>query len=83
MCLFLNDVLIIANSANPNEMQHYAAFHLGLHCRCCISIESSMFVKVAVKGFPVYDGLIHLLVMIVRNVCVFRLTLYHIKLGCI
>ena len=21
-----------ANSAEPDEMQHYAAFHLGLHC---------------------------------------------------
>ena len=21
-----------ANSADPDEMQHYAAFHLGLHC---------------------------------------------------
>ena len=25
-------VLIFANSANPNEMQHYAALNLGLHC---------------------------------------------------
>ena len=25
--------LIIANSADPDEMQHYAAFHLGLHCQ--------------------------------------------------
>ena len=25
-------VLIIANSGNPYEMQHGAAFHLGLHC---------------------------------------------------
>ena len=25
-------VLITANSADPDEMQHYAAFHLGLHC---------------------------------------------------
>ena len=24
-------VLILANSADPDEMQHYAAFHLGLH----------------------------------------------------
>ena len=23
--------LILANSADPDEMQHYAAFHLGLH----------------------------------------------------
>ena len=25
-------VLIFANSAVPDEMQHYAPFHLGLHC---------------------------------------------------
>ena len=25
-------VLILANSADPDEMQHDAAFHLGLHC---------------------------------------------------
>ena len=23
---------MLANSADPDEMQHYAAFHLGLHC---------------------------------------------------
>ena len=23
---------VIANSADPDEMPHYAAFHLGLHC---------------------------------------------------
>ena len=25
-------VIIPANSADPDEMQHYAVFHLGLHC---------------------------------------------------
>ena len=25
-------VLILANSADPDEMQHDVAFHLGLHC---------------------------------------------------
>ena len=25
-------VLILGNSADTDEMQHYAAFHLGLHC---------------------------------------------------
>ena len=25
-------VLVVANSADPDEMPHYAAFHLGLHC---------------------------------------------------
>ena len=28
----LKVVLMLANSADPDEMQHYAAFHLGLHC---------------------------------------------------
>ena len=28
----LNIAFIIANSADPDGMQHYAAFHLGLHC---------------------------------------------------
>ena len=28
----LKVVLILAKSADPNEMQHYAAFHLGRHC---------------------------------------------------
>ena len=28
---FLKVVLILANSADPDEMQHYAAFYLGLH----------------------------------------------------
>ena len=29
--LSLKFVLILANSADPYEMQHYATFHLGLH----------------------------------------------------
>ena len=30
--LYLKIVLMLANSVDPDEMQHYAAFHLGLHC---------------------------------------------------
>ena len=30
--LSLKVVLILPNSADPYEMQHHAAFHLGLHC---------------------------------------------------
>ena len=30
--LSLKTVLTSAKSADPDEMQHYAAFHLGLHC---------------------------------------------------
>ena len=30
--LSLKIVFILANSADPDEMQHYAAFYLGLHC---------------------------------------------------
>ena len=25
-------VFVLVNSANPDEMPHYVAFHLGLHC---------------------------------------------------
>ena len=41
-------VLIVANSADPDEMQHYAAFHLGVHCLPMYPI----------RGFPIYKGLI-------------------------
>ena len=30
--LSLKVVLILANSADPDEMQHNAAFYLGVHC---------------------------------------------------
>ena len=30
--LSLKVVFILANSSDPDEMQHYAVFHLGLHC---------------------------------------------------
>ena len=30
--LFLKINFVLANSADPDEMPHYAAFHLGLHC---------------------------------------------------
>ena len=30
--LSLNVVLILANSADPDEMQHYSAYNLCLHC---------------------------------------------------
>ena len=30
--LSLKVILILANSADPDEMQHSAAFHQGLHC---------------------------------------------------
>ena len=31
LCPFRLLFLILANSADPDEMQQYAAFHLGLH----------------------------------------------------
>ena len=43
--LSLNVVLILTNIADPDEMQHYAAFHLGLHCQS------------PHLGFPVLKGL--------------------------
>ena len=32
---FWEDQFFIANSADPDEMLHYVAFHLGLHCLLC------------------------------------------------
>ena len=44
--LSLNVVVILANSADPDEMQHLiAAFHLGLHC---------------LPKYPLYKGLINI-----------------------
>ena len=37
---------VLANSADPDKMQHYAAFHLGLYC----------LAKYAVRGFPSTKG---------------------------
>ena len=45
----LKVVLILANSADPDEMQHYAAFHLGLHC-----LPKNLF-----RGLSVYKGLMN------------------------
>ena len=39
--------LNLANSADSDEMQQYAAFHLGLHC----------LPKYLYRGFPVYERL--------------------------
>ena len=38
-------VLILANSADPDEMQHYAAFHLGLYCLQKYSFRSFLYTK--------------------------------------
>ena len=45
--LSLDDVLICANSEDPDEMQHHAAFHLGLH----------YFAILPVTVFPEFKGL--------------------------
>ena len=39
--------LAFSNSVDPDEMQHYAAFHMGLHC----------FQKYSFRGFPNTKGL--------------------------
>ena len=44
--LFYRDFLTFINSADPDEMQHYAAFHLGLHC----------FQKCSFRVFSEYKG---------------------------
>ena len=39
-------LIFIASTADPDEMQHYAAFHLGLHC----------LLKYLFRGFPYTKG---------------------------
>ena len=41
----LKVVLILVNSADPNEMQHYAAVHLGLHCLLKYLFRSFQYTK--------------------------------------
>ena len=46
-------VLILANSTDPDEMQHYAAFYLGLHCLPkypFIGVSSIQRVKQYIEG---------------------------------
>ena len=41
--LSMKIVFVLTNSADPDGMRHYAAFHLGLHCLpkyLCTSIQS-------------------------------------------
>ena len=44
---FLSEDLLYLYSVDPDEMQHYAAFHLGLHC----------LQRYSFRGFPEYKGL--------------------------
>ena len=43
----LSEYLFHLSSVDSDEMQHYAAFHLGLHC-----LQKYLF-----RGFPEYKGL--------------------------
>ena len=43
----LKIIFNFTNSVDPGEMQHYAAFHLGLHC-----LQKYLF-----TGFPEHKGL--------------------------
>ena len=41
-CILLSEDMFYLYSVDPDEMQHYAAFHLGLHC-----LQKYLF-----RGFP-------------------------------
>ena len=45
-------IILTAKSVDPDEMQHYAVFHLGLYC----------LQKKFVQGCPKYKGLLEFLV---------------------
>ena len=40
--MYLNIIFILTNSAYPDEMQHFAALHLGLRCLSKCSLRSQM-----------------------------------------
>ena len=44
---------IFANSEDPDEMPHYAAFHQGLHCLLSISSGSLLFAQHFIRVFTV------------------------------
>ena len=56
MFLSLNIDLVLANSADPDEMPHHAAFHLGLHCLPKYPLGvSGLQITITVSGFqPVH-----------------------------
>ena len=67
MYLVPQDCFLLPNSADPNEMSPYAAFHLGRHCFICQSAvtgiqneKSKLAQKVRVifsyKSFPSLDN---------------------------
>ena len=43
--LSLMIVFVLANSVDPDEMLHYAAFHLGLHCLPKYAFRSHQYTK--------------------------------------
>ena len=51
-------VLILANSEDPDEMQHCATFHLGLHCLPKYLFDLILYVPV--NNFSVMSGQVFL-----------------------
>ena len=57
-CILLSkDLFTFSNSVDPDEMQHCAAFHLGLHC-----LQKYLF-----RGFPNTKDLSSLLINFTFN----------------
>ena len=48
--LSLKVVFILANTADPDEMQHNAAFHLGLHCLLKYQFRGFQYTKESIHG---------------------------------
>ena len=40
---------LTANSVDPDEMLHYVAFHLGLHCLPKYSYRSHLYIRVTIE----------------------------------
>ena len=49
---------MLANSADPDELQHYAAFHLGLHCLSKYLIRGLIQrIKLHISGSALFSSL--------------------------
>ena len=44
-CIYFSEYCFIANSVDPDEMLHYAAFHLGLRCLPMNTFGSHWYTK--------------------------------------
>ena len=72
--MYLKIIFILTNSSYPDEMQHFAALHLGLRCLSKYSLRSQMVKHPctakdgkAKQGSPVWQTKLNLLGWLIRD----------------